>query len=238
MPTKNKEQLEAEKKIAGEAAAGGEWVRAGMRIGIGTGSTVAYFIRALGRRVREEGLEIEGVATSEMSAELAEREGIRVVAPARKMRLDLDVDGADEIGPDLLLIKGGGGALTREKIVAAASRRVLIIADSSKVVERLGRFPLPVEVIRFAVPWVLDELDSWGPVLRLDGGARPVVTDQGNHLIDCHCGEIKEPREIAKRLDGVSGVVEHGLFLGMASDVLIADGSEVRVLRGDVLRGG
>ncbi|HTQ79125.1 MAG TPA: ribose 5-phosphate isomerase A, partial [Thermoanaerobaculia bacterium] len=149
--------------------------------------------------------------------------------------LDLTVDGADEIDPALALIKGGGGALLREKLVARASRYVLIIGDSSKPVSILGRFPLPLEVIPFAAPMVMDWVEDLGgrPVLREAHGptGEPALTDQGNWLLDCHFDEIRQPAELAAHLADLPGVVEHGLFLGLARAALIADGDEVFLLR-------
>jgi ribose 5-phosphate isomerase A len=150
----------------------------------------------------------------------------------------LDVDGADEIAPDLSLTKGGGGALLREKVVARASRYFLVLADSSKQVQKLGAFPLPVEVIPFTVPWVMDEIGKMGgnPVLRMKPGSpeQPYWTDQQNYILDCKFGVIESPAELAARLEKIPGIAEHGLFLGYANAALIARGSEVLVLRPNV----
>src|ERR1700675_4965117 len=150
----------AEKQAVAEAAL--RWVRPGMRLGLGSGSTSHRFIEALGERVRRGELGVEGIATSQASEKLARQSGITLITPRRGLVLDLDVDGADEIAPDLSLIKGGGGALLREKVVARASRYFLVLADASKMVQMLGAFPLPVEVIPFTVPWVMDEIVKIG----------------------------------------------------------------------------
>src|SRR6204780_3818879 len=174
-----KEQHEAEKRTVGEAAL--RWVRSGMKLGLGTGTTSHWFIKLLGERVRRGELSVEGIATSRDSEELARECGIPLITPRQGLVLDLDVDGADEIAPDLSLIKGGGGALLREKVVARASRYFLVLADSSKQVQHLGAFPLPVEVVPFALPWVMDEIGKIGgnPNLRTnaDSPPQPYLTD-------------------------------------------------------------
>ncbi len=212
-----------------------------MRLGLGSGSTSRHFIRLLGERVRAGELTIEAVASSRGSEQLAAEVGIAVGPPRRGLRLDLTIDGADEIGPDLTLIKGGGGALLREKVVARASRAMLVIADSSKPVTRLGTFPLPLEVVTFALPWVWDEIERLGgtPQLRTQKSApgEPALTDQGNNLLDCHFTSadgqpgIADPAALAAHLEAIPGIVEHGLFLGYASAALVADGEQVLLLR-------
>ncbi len=233
-----KDQHDAEKRTVAEAAL--RWVRTGMRLGLGSGSTSHCFIEVLGERVRRGELSVEGIATSRDSEELARQSGIPLITPRRGVVLDLDIDGADEIAPDLSLIKGGGGALLREKVVARASRYFLVLADASKRVQHLGAFPLPVEVIPFTLPWVMDEIAKIGgnPVIRTRPGsgsaAEPYLTDQQNNILDCKFGVIESPAELAARLEKIPGIAEHGLFLGYANSALIARGSEVLVLRPNV----
>ena len=211
------------------------WVRDGMRVGLGTGSTAAPFIALLGHRVREGGLRIEATATSRASEELARQVGIPLLEPRRGLRFDLTVDGADELDAQLRLTKGGGGALLREKIIATASDYVLIVADSTKAVGQLGRFPLPLEVVPFALPWVMDSVDALGgtPVLRMDKQSplEPAHSDQGNFLVDCHFGAIADPAWLAEQLMIVPGIVEHGLFLGLARAAVVAQGDQAQVWR-------
>ncbi len=231
--SKTKEQLAAEKQVAARAAL--KFVSSGMRLGLGSGSTAHDFIRLLGEQVRCGALRVEGIATSKDSERLARESGIRLIEPARGLKLDLGVDGADEISPELWLIKGGGGALLREKVVERACRYFLVIADSSKLVERLGAFPLPVEVIPFSLPWVLDRLQALGgnPVQRMLSGrtGRAYLTDQRNYIVDCHFGVIEDPRELASELGATPGIAEHGLFIDYANAALVADGPETLVLQ-------
>ena len=217
------------KRAAAEHAA--SFVEDGMRVGLGTGSTAAWAVRRLGERVRDEGLRIRGVPTSERTAALAREAGVPLAALEAVERLDLTIDGADEVAPDLDLIKGGGGALLREKIVAAASDRFVVVADASKRVERLGAFALPVEVAAFgwtatraAVAAVLAaaDVDARRIEPRMAGGAM-VRTDGGNHLLDLRLGRIGAPGTLAAALVAIPGVVETGLFLGMADRLVWAD---------------
>ena len=228
--SKSKSELEPEKKLAAETVA--RWMPDGARIGIGSGTTSAYFIRALGRRVREEQLETSGIATSKASEELARSEGIPLLEPARGLTLDFTVDGADELTPELYLIKGGGGKLFREKVIASASRFLLVIADSSKPVEVLGAMPLPVEVVPFALPWVEDRILRLGaaPVLRKNNGA-PYLTDQNNWILDCKFPSISDPHWVAAQLKSIAGILEHGLFLNLAKMAVVADADRVSLLR-------
>ena len=221
------EQLEREKQRA--AAAALAWVKDGMRVGLGSGSTVHHFIRLLGERCRSSGLQIEAVATSRASESLARQYGIILIEPERGLQLDLAVDGADEIGHGLSLIKGGGGALLREKVVAQAAKMFLVVADSSKRVERLGAFPLPLEVVPFAVPWVMDRIAALGaiPVLRAGHGSSPYTTDQQNSILDCEFGSIADPAALAAQLESIAGIAEHGLFVNCAGAALIASGDRV-----------
>jgi ribose 5-phosphate isomerase A len=213
-----------------DAAAGAlDFVRPGMRLGLGTGSTARPFVELLGERVRA-GLDVIAVPTSEATRALAEQCGIRLTTLDATPELDLTIDGADEIAPDLILIKGGGGALLREKIVAAASARMVVIADVSKWVATLGRFPLPIEVVPFglgaterAVASVFTATGNAGPLtLRRDKAGHAFVTDGGHFILDAALGAIADPRSLAARLTAIPGVVEHGLFIGLASVAVIA----------------
>jgi len=204
-------------------------VEPGMTLGLGSGSTAALWIRLLGEQVRDHGLNIRAMASSEDSEQLGRSYGIPFVTFEECPSLDLTVDGADEIAPGLALIKGGGGKLLREKIVASASKRFVIVADETKQVEKLGRFPLPVEVIPMAVPLVAESLRELGftPKLRLNQDREHYITDEGNLILDCSGLLIEEPALMAGTLDSIVGVVEHGLFLGMADLAFIAGESTV-----------
>ena len=219
------------KALVGRRAA--EMVQDGMRVGLGTGTTSVMFIKALGERVKA-GLKIRCVASSDASHNLGLSLGMDVVTLAELPELDLYIDGADEVGPELALIKGGGGALLREKIVASAADRFIVVADSSKVVPVLGRFPLPVEVVKMALPLVERKLADLGlhPKLRRHPDGSLYMTDEDNFILDCACGPIEEPEETAAEIRGIVGVVEHGLFLGMASMVLVAGEGGVTELMG------
>jgi len=226
-------QLEAAKRAAAQAAM--RYVHSGMTLGLGTGSTAHHFIELVAERVRSGELRIEAVASSEESGRLAALLGIRISAPARRRRVDLTVDGADEIAPDLNLIKGRGGALLREKVLAQNSEYFLVIADSSKRVEHLGGVALPVEVAPFATPWVTDTIEDLGgnPQLRMKADApdEPFLTDQRNFILDCTFREMRDPVMLATRLDKIAGIAGHGLFLGLARAALVANGSDVNLLR-------
>ncbi len=227
---KTKEDIEREKRLASETVA--RWIPGDARIGIGSGTTAAYFIRALGARVRDEGLRVSGIATSVASEELARSVGIPLLLPASGLRLDFTVDGADEITPELHLIKGGGGKLFREKVIASASRFLLVVADSTKPVPVLGAMPLPVEVVPFAAPWVSDQIATLGgSPLRREKNGEPYLTDQGNWILDCHFGAIPDPVALDRELKNIPGVLENGLFLGLAKLAVVADGDRVLVLR-------
>lgn len=227
------DQLEQEKQAAARAALA--WVRPGMKLGLGTGSTARYFIQFLGERLRQKPCDIEAVASSIASETQATDAGIRVISPRRGLRLDLCVDGADEIDPELNLMKGRGGALLREKVLAQVSRRFLVIADSSKRVDRLGAHPLPIEVVPFAAPWVADSIEALGgqTALKMIGKFQeePLLTDQRNYILECRFPEIADPRKLGEQLDEIPGVVGHGLFVGYTHAALVAEGSDVWVLR-------
>ncbi|MCG8692778.1 MAG: ribose-5-phosphate isomerase RpiA [Minwuiales bacterium] len=205
-----------------------DFVENGMTLGLGTGSTAAHMVALLGARVRD-GLDVRGVPTSEATRRLAEENGVPLTDLATVSRLDLTIDGADEFDPDLNLIKGGGGALLREKIVASLSDRMIVIADPSKRVAQLGAFALPVEVVPFAAAALRPRLERLGCTAALRGGdASPFITDEGNHILDCSFGTIAEPPALAAKIGAIPGVVEHGLFIGMAERAIIGgpDGVE------------
>jgi ribose 5-phosphate isomerase A len=212
-------------------------VRDGMKLGLGTGSTAKHFVALLGERVRA-GLKVVGVPTSEATRADAERWGIALTSLDEIDRLDLTVDGADEIDPQLNLIKGGGGALLREKIVAAASDRMIVIADESKWVAALGRFPLPIEVIPFglaatrrAIVEAFEECAVSGQMaVRKAKDGHVFVTDGGHWIVDAHLGRIEDAPRLAGLLGAIPGVVEHGLFIGLASTAILAGAQGIRVV--------
>jgi len=226
-------QLALEKRHA--AAAALRWVRDGMLLSLGSGSTSAAFITLLGEAVQAGQLRVEGTATSLASEALARQVGIPMVEPRRGLRFDLAVDGADELDSQLRLIKGGGGALLREKLLETASEYFLVIADSTKLVPQLGRFPLPLEVVPFALPWVMDTVEKLGgaPVVRPEKADPNQLyrSDQNNLLVDCHFNVISDPERLMAQLQNTPGIVEQGLFLGLAKAALVTNGEEVQVLR-------
>lgn len=216
-------------KLKIEAAAKAlEYVKDGMRLGIGTGSTANEFIKLLALRVND-GLRVCGVPTSERSANLCRELGVPLATLEEMPELDLTIDGADEIGPNLSLIKGGGGALLREKIVAAASKQMLVIADDTKIVEKLGAFPLPIEVNQFGLTATKHAIEKVAQNLGLEGaislrhdGNKPYITDGGHFILDAHFSAIIQPKALADALVNIPGVVEHGMFLELASYAVIA----------------
>ena len=219
-----------EKEAAARASL--EFVKDGQIVGLGTGSTAAYFIQLLGEKV-QKGLRIRAIPSSDRSREQAAGLGIPLTTLDHYPEIDVTVDGADEVDPQLRLIKGGGGALLREKIVASATRQLVIVADATKRVAVLGKFPLPVEVIRFAQAVVVKKIAALGADVRLRSNAdgKPYVTDENNYILDCQFGQIPDADGLARRLSDMPGVVEHGLFIGMAGVVLVANGKEVMELR-------
>ena len=215
-----------EKQAAARASL--QFIKDGQVVGLGTGSTAAYFIQFLGERVKA-GLKVRGIPTSIHSQQLAEKYGIPLTTLDEVDEIDVDIDGADEFDPQLNLIKGGGGALLREKIVASASRKFVVVSDASKQVPVLGRFPLPVEVVPFAQSLLTRKITAMGATvsLRKAKDGTPYRTDEGHRILDCAFGQIKDPAALANTLANMPGVVEHGLFIGMADVVLIGKGSEV-----------
>ncbi|HEY7063075.1 MAG TPA: ribose-5-phosphate isomerase RpiA [Chloroflexota bacterium] len=221
----------AEKQAAARRAV--EFVAEGMALGLGSGTTVAQVVDALGERVRA-GLRVVAVPASEATAARARALGIPLATLAEQPALDLALDGADEIDPRLDLVKGKGGALLREKVVATAAQRLVIVADGSKLVARLGtQAVVPVEVVPFAAAWCELQLGRLGAEARLRGGAdHPFVTDNGNWIVDCTFGPIDDAAALAGAIGGLPGVVEHGLFLGMADTAVVAHpGGRIEVLR-------
>jgi ribose 5-phosphate isomerase A len=219
-----------EKELAGRAAA--QLVRDGEVVGLGTGSTAYFAVLELGERVKT-GLKIVGIPTSVATADLARKVGIPLVTLNQQPVIDIDIDGADEIDPKLRLIKGGGGALLREKVIAAVSKRMVVVADSSKLVQTLGKFPLPVEVISFARTPVEKKISSLGATVkwrtRPDGSL--YMTDNGNPILDCSFGRIEDPPALARMLGDIPGVVEYGLFIGFASVALVGRGERVEEIQ-------
>jgi ribose 5-phosphate isomerase A len=217
------------KQMVGEKAA--DYVKEGMIVGLGTGSTAYYLVEALGRRVKE-GLTITGVTTSTRTKEQAESLNIPLVDLNDVEKIDLTIDGSDEISEDYQGIKGGGGALLFEKLVANASEKVIWIVDDSKMVETLGAFPLPVEIVSFGYKQLfrLFESKNLNPELRLTDSKEVYVTDGGHYIIDLKLNTIENPKELATWLDGLTGVVEHGLFLDMVNTVIVGHENSVEVL--------
>lgn len=230
--------IETEKHNAAVKAL--DYVRPGMRLGLGSGSTANHFIDLLGVRVKE-GLDIVGVPTSDETCRRAERAAIPLSTLDEIQKLDLVVDGADEIGPGLALIKGGGGAHLREKIVASAAERMVVIADSSKHVPVLGKFPLPLEIARFGACAVVMQLQERLRVIGIEGDilcrrtkdGTPVLSDNGHYIFDGHFGFIENPARLARMLNDVPGLIEHGLFMDMAHLAIISGPDGIRLLERD-----
>jgi len=226
----DQQQQDLEKQAA--ARAGVQLVQEGQIVGLGSGSTAAYFLRFLAERVRA-GLNLRGIPTSVHTQQLAASLGIPLTTLDEIQQIDVAVDGADEVDPNLQLIKGGGGAFLREKIIASAARRFVVIADSGKRVDVLGKFAVPVEVVPFAQKLVAKEIQALGASvqLRSQASGQIYVTDEGHHILDCRFGEIHDPAKLALQLESIPGVMEHGLFVNMAEIVLIAQGEQITELR-------
>ena len=223
------EAAEAAKIVAAQKSL--ELVKDGMVVGLGSGSTATHFIKLLGVKVKD-GLRIRSISSSKASEDLARSLQIPITDFRQAPEIDVAIDGADEIGPHLALVKGGGGALLREKIVASAAKHFIVVADSSKIVRRLGKFPLPVEVIPMAAPLVEKKILALGisSKVRQAKTGGDYITDEGNLILDCACGEIADPGALAASIRAMVGVVEHGLFLNMAEMALVADGAEVKTI--------
>jgi len=221
---------ENEKEAAARASV--NHVKDGNVVGLGTGSTAKFVVQALAEKVKA-GWKIRGIPTSVATEKLATSLGIQMITLADCQEIDVTIDGADEFDPKLCLTKGGGGALLREKIVASASKQMVVIADSSKQVQVLGKFPLPVEVIKFAQPLVAKKIAAMGAkvTLRKTAAGETFVTDEGNWILDCDFGQIPDPPSLARRLSDTPGVVEHGLFVNMASVVVMGKGAGVMEIR-------
>ena len=218
------------KREAAEAAV--TLVKDGMIVGLGTGSTAWFAVECVGRRVAE-GLRITAIPTSEQTAEHAHRLGVPLSSLAEHHRIDLTIDGADEVERgDLNLIKGGGGALLREKIVASASKQLVIIVDETKLVDHLGHFPLPVEVVPFGWQATARKVENLGgnPTLRVGADGKTFVTDGGHYILDCAFGPIAAPAQLESNLNSIVGVVENGLFIGLTSQVIVAGAEHVSIL--------
>ncbi len=222
----------SEKQRAAEAAV--EYVKDGMIVGLGTGSTAEFAVKKLGERVRD-GLAIRGIPTSNVTKLQAEEEGIPLIDFSETMYIDLTIDGADEIDGNLNMIKGGGAALLREKIVASASKEEIIIVSHEKFVKQLGIFPLPVEVIPFGWQVIFNQLETLGgsPDLRLKQG-QPLLTDQGNYIIDCLFRKIIDASLLEQRLNMIPGVVENGLFTDLCTRMIMAEGEKIVVKERDI----
>lgn len=225
--------VERLKEEAGIAAC--NFIKDGMKIGLGTGSTVRYTVIEIGRRISEEGLNVVGVPTSEATRELALEVGIPLVTLSESGGLDLVIDGADEFDDDFSLIKGGGGALTREKIVAQSSKSMIVVADDRKQVETLGNFDLPVEVLPFEWERTRDRISSICPgEVTLRGGSEPFVTDNDGYILDCSFGpSISEPKSLEMKILSIAGVVEVGLFVDICDAVILASNGGVSTLIND-----
>ena len=234
----DKAQQDALKKAAGIEAA--KLVENGMIAGLGTGSTVKFLVDELGRRHQEEGLEFTGVTTSRRTQAQAESYGIKIVDIDDVDHIDVTIDGADEVDKNFNGIKGGGAALLWEKIVATNSNQIVWIVDESKVVDTIGKFPLPVEVIPFGAGQVIKKFEARGyyyeqgenktGLLHLDADGKEVRTDENNFVVDLHLERIDHPQELAEDLINTVGVVEHGLFLNMVDKVIVGDPNGPRVM--------
>ncbi len=210
--------MESKRKAAESAV---NYIKDGMIVGLGTGSTAYWAIQKIGMRIKE-GLNIKAIATSNHSEGLAKELGIHLIPFSEIEMIDITIDGADEVDPAWHLIKGGGGALLREKIVAAASKQLIIVVDESKIVDRLGKFPLPVEIVKFGNEMTMRKLRALGcdPRLRVVDN-EPYITDNANYIADCDFGSIMQPEELHNAINSIPGVVDNGLFINIASKVIV-----------------
>ncbi|GAB4073015.1 ribose 5-phosphate isomerase A [Barrientosiimonas marina] len=208
------------KKNAGESSV--DLIQNGMTVGLGSGSTVYWMLKQLGERAAN-GLDVKGVPSSQQTKGWAEAFGVPLTDFAHVKRLDLAIDGADEVDPQWQLVKGGGGALVREKIIAASANSLIVIIDESKTVSQLGAFPLPIEVVPFGWETTAERITETGvePVARRNDAGELFVSDNGNYIVDCHFGTIREPRALEKQINQLTGVVETGLFTDMANNVIV-----------------
>jgi len=224
MPDHNVEKLNAGEKAV-------DFIKDGMLLGLGTGSTVFYTIKKVGELVKE-GMKLKAVSTSSATSQLAASLGIEILPFEEIERADLTIDGADEFDPSLNGIKGGGGALLYEKLVAEASDRVIWVVDSGKRVKKLGRFPLPVEVVRYGASHLLKIFRDreYKPFLRVNDRGEPYITDAGNYIIDLHLGEINRPEELNREIKLLTGVVETGLFINIADKVIVGIKDDTEII--------
>lgn len=207
------------KRIAAERAV--DYIQDGMVVGLGTGRTAYLAIQKLGDKVKE-GLKIKAIATSTGSEELARELGINLISFSEIENIDITIDGADEVDKDYNLIKGGGGALLREKIVASSSKELFIVVDESKLVDKLGTFPLPVEIVKFGYEMTIRKLHALGCETRLrQAEGKAFITDNGNYIVDCYFNSIDNPRELHEKINSIPGVVDNGLFINMTSKVIV-----------------
>ncbi|MFD1167892.1 ribose 5-phosphate isomerase A [Oceanobacillus caeni] len=222
-------QVDETKQLVGEEAV--KYIKDGMKVGLGYGSTMYYAVKKLGERIKEEGINIVGVPSANKTAEWAMEFGVPLTDFSKVQELDIAIDGADEVDPSLQLIKGGGGALFREKVVAAAAKEFYVIVDDTKMVNHLGAFKLPIEVVPFGWQVTASKIKKIGcePVLREKDGD-VFISDNGNYILDCDFKKITEPEKLHNELIGIVGVVETGLFVNMADKVLVGKDGKVEVV--------
>ncbi|WP_156856060.1 ribose-5-phosphate isomerase RpiA [Oceanobacillus sp. AG] len=222
-------RINQSKQLVGQEAV--KYIQDGMKVGLGSGSTVYYMVKALGERVKAEGLNVVAISTSEVTGEWAKEFGIPLTDFSYTQELDVAIDGADEVDDNLQLIKGGGGALFREKVVAAAAKEFIVIVDESKIVSTLGKFPLPVEIVPFGWEAVARKIEKLGGAPKLREKAGEIfVTDNGNYILDCAFEEIHDPVATHEQLIALVGVVETGLFVDMTKKVIVADNGSTKLI--------
>lgn len=222
-------RMDQSKQLVGQEAV--KYIQDGMKVGLGSGSTVYYMVKALGERVKAEGLDIVAISTSNVTDEWAREFGIPLTDFSHIQELDIAIDGADEVDDNLQLIKGGGGALFREKVVAAAAKEFIVIVDESKIVSTLGKFPLPVEIVPFGWEVVASKIEKLGGTPKLREKAGEIfITDNGNYILDCAFEEIHDPVALHEQLIALVGVVETGLFVDMTKKVIVADNGSTKLI--------